>query len=76
MSNLHVVLGGENQESFIVAGRTYLRPAIPVPFFTTKGLPLWKRFNQDNWRPQCDCGEIFGSLAEYREHYYREVDES
>ncbi len=45
--------------------------AVPGPFYTTTGLPFWKRFNEKNWRPQClDCKEqpIFDTDKEYRDH--------
>lgn len=42
--------------------------AIPYPFFTTKGLPFWKRFNEKNWRPECSCKRIFDTLEDYRAH--------
>lgn len=43
-------------------------PCIPYPLFTTRGLPFWKRFDEKNWRPQCDCGRIFNSLEDYYAH--------
>lgn len=48
---------------------------IPLPFYTTKGLPFWKRFNEKNWLPQCvfcRAQPIFKTEAEYREHYKAE----
>jgi hypothetical protein len=43
-------------------------PAIPMPFFTTKGLAFWKRPFEKYWRPQCDCGRIFDNLEDYHAH--------
>lgn len=43
-------------------------PAIGLPFFTTKGLPIWRRFNEKNWRPECACGRIFETLEDYEAH--------
>ena len=46
--------------------------ATPEPFWTTKGLPFWKKFNEKNWLPQCvDCKDmpIFRAREEYNDHY-------
>lgn len=43
-------------------------PAIPLPLYTTKGLAFWKRFNEKNWRPQCECGRIFDTTEDYYAH--------
>lgn len=43
-------------------------PAIPHPFYTTKGLPFWKRLFEKYWRPQCACGRIFDSKEDYNAH--------
>lgn len=43
-------------------------PAIPYPYFTTKGLPFWKRLSEKHWRPQCLCGRIFDSEEDYEAH--------
>lgn len=43
-------------------------PAIPYPYFSTKGLPIWKRFNKANWRPQCTCKRVFDTLEDYHAH--------
>lgn len=46
--------------------------SVPEPFWTTKGLMFWKRFNEKNWLPQClDCkaNPIFKTKEEYRDHY-------
>lgn len=74
MKNVHK-LDNTVQEAFELNGKTYYRPSLALPYFTTKGLPIWKRFNEKNWQPQCDCGKIFSSMDEYREHYYREANE-
>lgn len=45
---------------------------IPEPFWTTKGLPIWKRFNERNWLPQCvDCPDapIFKTRERWEDHY-------
>lgn len=42
--------------------------AIPHPLYVTAGLPWWKRLNEKNWRPQCDCGRIFDTLEDYNAH--------
>lgn len=46
--------------------------AIPMPFYTTQGLPFWKRWNEKNWRPQCvDCLDkpIFKDNDAWENHY-------
>lgn len=43
-------------------------PAIPLPLFVPKGLPLRKRMDEDNWRPQCACKRIFDTLEDYWAH--------
>jgi hypothetical protein len=67
MANVHQ-LSKENQMGVWYQGKEYWIPAIPYPFFTTKGLPFWKRFNEKNWRPQCVCGRIFETLEDYNAH--------
>lgn len=74
MSNIHK-LDGTIKEGLEVNGKTYWLPAIALPMFTTKGLSFWKRFSEKNWRPQCDCGEIFDSMDAYKRHYYKEAQE-
>lgn len=67
----HTKMDFANAESnmlVVVNGEEHWIPAIAYPFFTTKGLPFWKRFNEKNWRPQCDCGRIFDSLDDYNAH--------
>lgn len=68
MSKLEHRLSNENQQSAYVNGKEVWIPAIPYPYFTTKGLPIWKRFNEKNWRPECGCGRIFGTLEDYQAH--------
>lgn len=48
-------------------------PAIPLPFFTSEGLPFWKRLNDNNWRPKYGCGRIFDSLEDYHAHVIYKV---
>lgn len=58
-------------EQFDETEQTWVK-AVPLPFYTTQGLPFWKRFSEKNWRPQClDCSDrpIFDSEAAYRDHY-------
>lgn len=43
-------------------------PVIPYPYFTTRGLPLWKWFSEKYWRPQCTCKRIFNTLEDYNAH--------
>lgn len=52
----------------IVNGKSHWVPGIAYPYFTSKGLPFWKRFNEKNWRPQCGCGQIFDTLDDYNAH--------
>lgn len=56
------------QICLVVDGKKHWAPAIPHPFYTTKGLPFWKRFNESNWRPQCGCGRIFNTKEDYDAH--------
>lgn len=72
---IHKIPEGVSQ-ALVVNGREYWQPALPYPFFTAQGLPFWKRFNEQNWRPKCDCGQIFETLDEYHEHYFREAGEA
>lgn len=61
----------ENNETYDGSTNTWL-PAIPEPFWTTKGLPFWKRLNEKNWRPQClycKTAPIFKDRQEYEDHY-------
>lgn len=58
----------EVQVGLKVNGKEYWVAALPYPFFTTQGLPFWKRFNEKNWRPQCNCGRVFDSLDDYNAH--------
>lgn len=57
-----------NQMELIISGKSHWVPAIPYPFFTTKGLPFWKRLNEKNWRPECKCGQVFDTLDDYNAH--------
>lgn len=61
-------LSNENQTSAKIGGKEVYVPAIPYPFFTTKGLPFWKRWNEKNWRPECACGRIFETHEDYDAH--------
>jgi len=48
--------------------------AIPEPFWTTKGLRWWKRFNEKNWLPQClRCPDkpIFSNRNQFRNHWQK-----
>jgi len=46
------------------------RALVPIPFFTTKTVPFWKRLNEENWRPQCThCSKVFKDRLEYDRHY-------
>lgn len=46
------------------------RALVPTPFWTTKGVRFWKRWNEENWLPQCShCGQVFKDEREYDEHY-------
>lgn len=46
------------------------RALVPMPFWTTKGLPFWKRFNEKNWLPQCTKEQdIFKTRLEYDRHF-------
>lgn len=46
------------------------RALVPIPFWTTKTVPFWKRFNEANWRPQCmHCKEVFKFKSDYDKHY-------
>lgn len=69
------VLDSEVQGGYEVNGRTYWGPVLPYPYFTTKGLLPWKRFNEKNWRPLCGCGKIFNDMEAYEQHYFREAQE-
>lgn len=74
MSTVHK-FSKDVSESYEFRGRTYWRPALPYPFFTTKGLSLWKRLGgEKNWRPQCVCGQIFNTLQEYEDHFRSEAE--
>lgn len=61
-------LSDDNQAGYTVNGKQIWVPAIPYPLFVTTGLPIWKRFNESNWRPQCECGRIFDSMEDYQAH--------
>lgn len=76
MKNNYHTRDESTQQTLVMNGRVYWVTAIPVPMFTTKGLPIWKRFNEKNWRPQCNRGMIFNTLDEYEQHYYRESQET
>lgn len=62
-NNVHLL---SKENSVEIKGRWV--PALPTPFFTTKGLSFWKRFNEKNWRPQCVCGSVFDTLEDYNAH--------
>lgn len=64
----HDRLAHDVQMEIKILGKSYWVPSIPTPFFTTKGLPFWKRLNEKNWRPQCACGQIFDSMDDYNAH--------
>lgn len=64
----HDRLSDDIQTSAQWQGQEVYIPAIPEPFWTTKGLPFWKRFNERNWRPQCRCGRIFDNKEDYQAH--------
>ena len=68
MSRLEHRLSNDTQTSAKVDGKEVYIPAIPLPYFTTKGLPFWKRWNENNWRPECSCGRIFETLEDYNAH--------
>jgi hypothetical protein len=61
-------LSKENQTEVKVKGKSLWVPAIPYPFYTTKGLPFWKRLNESNWLLQCECGQIFNTQEDYEAH--------
>jgi hypothetical protein len=68
MSNLEHKLSNENQTEIRVGGKAVWVPAIPLPYFTTKGLPFWKRLNENNWYPECACGRTFKTMEDYEAH--------
>lgn len=46
------------------------RALIPIPFYTTKTVPFFKRFDKKNWRPMCmHCREVFKTKIEYDRHH-------
>lgn len=61
-------LDNEAQTGVRIGGEEKWMPAIPLPYFTTEGLPFWKRFNESNWRPRCACGRIFETTEDYEAH--------
>lgn len=62
-------LSSQTQEQVFLQGQEVWRPSIAEPFYTTEGLPIWKRFNEKYWRPQCVCGKIFHDKQSFLEHY-------
>lgn len=68
MSKENHQLSEEIQQSATWKGKEIYIPAIPYPYFTTKGLPFWKRFNERNWRPECSCKRTFDTLEDYYAH--------
>lgn len=56
------------QTGRLYKGKEVYVQAIPYPMFVTTGLPFWKRWNENNWRPQCECGRIFETLEDYEAH--------
>ena len=68
MSKLEHKLNDEAQKQYFVNGKEVWVAAIGLPYFTTKGLSFWKKFNEKNWRPECACGRIFETLEDYEAH--------
>jgi len=56
-------------EGVHIHGVQVWRPAVSEPMYVTTGLPWYKRWNENNWRPQCGCGQIFDTRQAYIEHY-------
>lgn len=58
-----------NNVELIISGQSHWVPAIPMPFYTPKGLSFWKRLGgEKNWRPQCKCDQLFETLDDYNAH--------
>lgn len=64
----HDKWGQDVKTEIVISGQSHWVPAIPYPMYTTKGLRFWKRWNEKNWRPQCQCGQIFNTLDDYNAH--------